>query len=73
MNPFKSALVSTFAKEKEQAVRVANTGAISENEQLIWVLWKILKGGGGEVRFWKTRRRMIANSNDRSQSLRRRR
>ena len=49
MNPFKSVLVSTFAKEKEQAVRVANAGAISENEQLIWVLWKILRGDGNDV------------------------
>lgn len=51
MNPFRSALVSTFDNEKEQAIRVSNAGGISENEQLIWVLWKILRGDGNDVCF----------------------
>jgi hypothetical protein len=49
INPFKSVLFITFVKEREQAVRVASGGGISENEQLVWVLWKILKGDGNDV------------------------
>jgi hypothetical protein len=49
INPFKSALFFTFVKEREQAVRVANGGGVSENEQLVWVLWKILKGDGNDI------------------------
>lgn len=50
MNPFKSALVYTFTKEKDIAVKVASSGGVSENEQLVWVLWKILRGDGSDVR-----------------------
>ena len=49
INPFKSVLYATFVREREIAVRVANAGGISENEQLVWVLWKILKGDGSDV------------------------
>ncbi|KAH7922275.1 hypothetical protein BV22DRAFT_1017641 [Leucogyrophana mollusca] len=49
INPFKSALFSTFVKERELATRAANEGGFSENEQLVWVLWKILKGDGNDI------------------------
>ena len=50
INPFKSALFATFAKERDAAVAVSNSGGVSPNEQLVWVLWKILKGDGNDVR-----------------------
>lgn len=48
-------------REREHARHVAATinttemglasgGVSSENEQLVWVLWKILKGDGDDVR-----------------------
>ena len=49
INPFKSVLYATFVKEREVAVREGNAGGVSENEQLVWVLWKILKGDGSDV------------------------
>lgn len=49
LNPFKSVLYATFVRERDSAVQVANTGAVSESEQLVWVLWKILKGDGSDV------------------------
>lgn len=45
INPFQSALFDTFVKEKNVAA-----GTTSDNEQLVWVLWKILKGDGNDVR-----------------------
>lgn len=50
INPFKSVLCATFIRERDAAVQVANSGGVGENEQLIWVLWKILKGDGSDVR-----------------------
>lgn len=49
INPFHSALVYTFAKEKELAAKIAAEGGASASEQLVWVLWKILKGEGSDV------------------------
>lgn len=49
INPFKSVLFNTFSKEKDQSIAVANRGGVSENEQLVWVLWKILRGDGNDV------------------------
>ncbi|KAF8891036.1 hypothetical protein BD779DRAFT_1437974 [Infundibulicybe gibba] len=49
INPFKSVLFVTFLKEREMAVTVTNEGGVSPNEQLVWVLWKILKGDGGDI------------------------
>lgn len=49
INPFKSVLCATFIRERDVAVQVANSGGVGENEQLIWVLWKILKGDGSDV------------------------
>ena len=49
INPFKSVLFDTFAKERNAAVQLAGEGKMSENEQLVWVLWKVLKGDGDHV------------------------
>ena len=49
INPFKSVLAATFNRERDAAVRVADAGGVSEAEQFIWVLWKILKGDGNDV------------------------
>ncbi|KAF6749885.1 hypothetical protein DFP72DRAFT_911972 [Ephemerocybe angulata] len=49
VNPFKSALFGTYLSEREKAVSVANDGGTSPNEQLVWVLWKILRGDGNDI------------------------
>ncbi|KAI0087555.1 hypothetical protein BDY19DRAFT_994871 [Irpex rosettiformis] len=49
MNPFQSALSVAFAKERELATKIVPDDGISQNEQLVWVLWKILKGDGGDI------------------------
>jgi hypothetical protein len=49
LNPFKSVLYTTFVKERELAIKVSAEGGFSEREQLVWVLWKILKGDGNDV------------------------
>ena len=50
INPFRSALLNTFNKEKEFAAKAGREDVIGQNEQLVWVLWKILKGDGSDVR-----------------------
>lgn len=49
INPFKSVLFVTFRNERERAARAASQGRVYENEQLVWVLWKLLKGDGSDV------------------------
>ena len=49
VNPFKSALLVAYVREREKAVSIANEGGVSPNEQFVWVLWKILKGDGNDV------------------------
>ncbi|KAF8153883.1 hypothetical protein B0H34DRAFT_69600 [Crassisporium funariophilum] len=49
INPFKSALLVAYIKEREKAVSIANEGGVSPNEQFVWVLWKILKGDGNDI------------------------
>jgi len=49
INPFKSALFDTFTKERNAAVQLAGDGKASDNEQLVWVLWKVLKGDGDHL------------------------
>ncbi|KAI9456124.1 hypothetical protein BJY52DRAFT_1277335 [Lactarius psammicola] len=49
INPFKSALFDTFTKERNAAVQLAGEGRTSDNEQLVWVLWKVLKGDGDHL------------------------
>ncbi len=49
INPFKSVLFDAFTKERNAAVQLAEEGKTSDNEQLVWVLWKVLKGDGDHV------------------------
>ncbi|KAF8836159.1 hypothetical protein BDN67DRAFT_974559 [Paxillus ammoniavirescens] len=49
LNPFKSALYATFVKERGYATKIAAEGSFSDSEQLVWVLWKILKGDGNDI------------------------
>ncbi|KZT05250.1 uncharacterized protein LAESUDRAFT_737602 [Laetiporus sulphureus 93-53] len=49
INPFRSALLATFIKEREDAMQLAREGGSGEGEQLVWVLWKILKGDGDDI------------------------
>ncbi|KAJ3974778.1 hypothetical protein EV361DRAFT_865893 [Lentinula raphanica] len=59
INPFRSALLMTFVNEKERAIRAAkahaDAGSIigvagtTSSEQLVWVLWKILRGDGNDI------------------------
>ncbi|KAM5538820.1 hypothetical protein V8D89_007542 [Ganoderma adspersum] len=49
INPFKTVLYATFVRERDSAVQIANTGGVSESEQLVWVLFKILKGDGIDI------------------------
>ncbi|KAL0952944.1 hypothetical protein HGRIS_007158 [Hohenbuehelia grisea] len=44
INPFKSALLGVFFREREVAMT-----SNAANEQLVWVLWKILKGDGNDI------------------------
>ena len=50
VNPFKSVLLVTFVRERNKAMHFASQGGVSANEQLVWVLWKILRGDGNDVR-----------------------
>lgn len=49
MNPFASVLYFIFVKETDRAQTLENAGAIAENDQFVYVLWKILKGDGKDV------------------------
>lgn len=49
LNPFKSVFYLTYLTERERAVNLASAGETSPNEQLVWVLWKILKGDGEDI------------------------
>ncbi|KAF8627554.1 hypothetical protein AX15_004374 [Amanita polypyramis BW_CC] len=46
VNPFKSVLLVTFVRERNRAMHVVSEGG---NEQLVWVLWKILRGDGNDI------------------------
>ncbi|KAF7303986.1 hypothetical protein MIND_00629600 [Mycena indigotica] len=49
INPFKSALIATFVVERDKSLVQSNTGSVADNEPLVWVLWKILKGDGDDI------------------------
>lgn len=49
LNPFASVLHTIFVKETERAQKLENAGGIADNDQLVYVLWKILKGDGNDV------------------------
>jgi len=42
-------LFVAYVQERGKAIQVADEGGTSPNEQLVWVLWKILKGDGNDV------------------------
>ncbi|KIY71357.1 hypothetical protein CYLTODRAFT_429529 [Cylindrobasidium torrendii FP15055 ss-10] len=44
INPFKSVLFVTFRKERANA-----SVGVTEDEQLVWVLWKLLRGDGNDI------------------------
>ncbi|KAJ8463333.1 hypothetical protein ONZ45_g17616 [Pleurotus djamor] len=47
INPFKTSLFDTFVKERH--IALAGSSVVGSNEQLVWVLWKILKGDGNDI------------------------
>ncbi|KAF9007103.1 hypothetical protein BDQ17DRAFT_1351446 [Cyathus striatus] len=49
MNPFKSLLYNTFVTERKKAEVASKEGRASPSEQIVWVLWKILKGDGSDI------------------------
>lgn len=49
MNPFRSAFAEVFLREREVSRVESERGSVSENEQLVWVLWKVLKGDGEDL------------------------
>nr|GAT57148.1 predicted protein [Mycena chlorophos] len=49
INPFKSALIATFVVERDKSVAQSGAGNVADNEPLVWVLWKILKGDGDDI------------------------
>ncbi|TRM55542.1 hypothetical protein BD626DRAFT_525143 [Schizophyllum amplum] len=49
INPFKSALYVTFRRERDNACALFGPQVVSQDEQLVWVLWKILKGDGNDI------------------------
>ncbi|KII83802.1 hypothetical protein PLICRDRAFT_118985 [Plicaturopsis crispa FD-325 SS-3] len=49
INPFRSVLHAAFVRERDHAIRFGGSGGVSENEQLVWVLWKILRGDGNDI------------------------
>ncbi|KAJ7462458.1 hypothetical protein FB451DRAFT_1404257 [Mycena latifolia] len=49
LNPFKSTLVATFLRERENALAAVRNGGMAPNEPLLWTLWKILTGDGDDI------------------------
>lgn len=49
LNPFASVLHTIFVKETERAQGLESAGGVADNDQLVYVLWKILKGDGNDV------------------------
>ncbi|KAL5520434.1 hypothetical protein ACEPAG_9658 [Sanghuangporus baumii] len=43
------AFAEVFLREREMSRFEAERGGVNENEQLVWVLWKILKGDGNDL------------------------
>ncbi|KLO16523.1 hypothetical protein SCHPADRAFT_926514 [Schizopora paradoxa] len=49
LNPFRCVFIEIFLHEREVAKLEAEQGGASETEQLVWVLWKILRGEGNDL------------------------
>lgn len=50
INPFATVLHAIFVRETNKALEVEKDGGFAENDQFVYVLWKILKGDGNDVR-----------------------
>ena len=49
INPFASVLHAIFVRETNKALEMEKNGGLAENDQFVYVLWKILKGDGKDV------------------------
>jgi hypothetical protein len=50
INPFATVLHAIFVRETNKALEIEKGGGLAENDQFVYVLWKILKGDGKDVR-----------------------
>jgi hypothetical protein len=50
INPFATVLHAIFVRETNKALEMVQDGGPAENDQFVYVLWKILKGDGKDVR-----------------------
>ena len=50
INPFATVLHAIFVRETNRALEMEKGGGLAENDQFVYVLWKILKGDGKDVR-----------------------
>ena len=49
INPFAAVLHALFVRETNKALETEQDGGLVENDQFVYVLWKILKGDGKDV------------------------
>ena len=49
INPFATVLHAIFVRETNKALETEKGGGLAENDQFVYVLWKILKGDGKDV------------------------
>lgn len=49
INPFATVLHAVFVRETNKALEMERGGGFAENDQFVYVLWKILKGDGKDV------------------------
>lgn len=49
INPFATVLYAIFVRETNKALETEKNGGFAENDQFVYVLWKILKGDGKDV------------------------
>lgn len=50
INPFATVLHAIFVRETNKALGIERSGGLADNDQFVYVLWKILKGDGKDVR-----------------------
>lgn len=49
INPFATVLHAIFVRETNKALNTEKSGSLVENDQFVYVLWKILKGDGKDI------------------------
>ena len=49
INPFATVLHAIFVRETNKALEIEKDGGLAENDQFVYVLWKVLKGDGKDV------------------------